>query len=113
MESAKNADAALRVQRAVDRIDHDERRAVADDAGLLGDDRQTVEPSKRARIARSAAASIAVVSSPPFAGPDDRLAVGATRQLGEHAAHVLDRSAAEARASQSSGWKSRPEVSLG
>jgi len=35
----EEADPALRVQRAVDRIDHDERLAAADRADLLGDDR--------------------------------------------------------------------------
>ena len=59
------------------------------------------------------AASIAVVSSPPSPRASDRLTVGRARQLGEHAAHVLDRGAAASPASQSSGRKSRPDVSFG
>ena len=79
----------------------------------------TSSPRKRSRITRSAAASIAVVSSPPSPCADDRLALGAARQLGEHARDVVPRGAAELEpvaqppTSAVIGAKSRPEVSFG
>ena len=46
-------------------------------------------------ITRSDAASIAVVSSPPSPRSDDRLALGTSRQLGQHACDVVAGGAAE------------------
>ena len=73
-------------------------------AELLGDEREALverlEAREHDRV--SAAASIAVVSSPPSPGADDGLALGARRQLGEHArATSADGVAAEPRASRS------------
>ena len=74
--------------------------------------------SSRCTTAVSAAASIAVVSSPPSPCGEHRLALDARGQLGEHASDISDRVAAhlEPRGHLNecqSGWKSRPLMSLG
>ena len=85
----EEGDVPLGVQRAVDRVDDDPPGlAGAEDplAELLGDEREVlVERSSRCTTAVSAAASIAVVSSPPSPCAEDRLALDAGRQLREHA----------------------------
>ena len=105
---AQEADAALRVERAVDWIDHDERRAVADHAGFFGNDRHTVdlfEPGEDRSLGCCVDRRCLVAA---LAGADDRLTVGAQRQLDEHAAHVLDRCAAEAEPVSQAGGRAGP-----
>ena len=69
--------------------------------------------SSRCTTAVSAAASIAVVSSPPSPGLEDGLALDARRQLREHGLDVADRVAADVEPRLHRGWKSRPEISFG
>ena len=107
-------DAALRVQRAVDRVDHDPGGAVADDADLLRDDRRALDflqPREDHLLGRRVDRSRLVAA---LAVADDRLPLGARRQLLEHAAHVLDRLAAEREpVSQHSGRNKSPLTSFG
>jgi hypothetical protein len=120
----EEGDAALRVHRAVDRIDEHANAVGAERAlaELLGHEvelvARLVKPLQslhdrrlggfvdRGRLVAADALS------------DDRLAVVPRRELAEDAPHVLDRLAAEGepgldRGHGSSGWKSRPDSSLG
>ena len=114
--------AALRVHRAVDRVDDDAQAAAAAErphAELLRDERQ-VEPERveASTTASSAAASIAVVSSPP--SPRARTGSRSTRvgSSREHVLEIADAVAAELEPvgplrHGSSGWKRSPDRSFG
>ncbi len=71
--------------------------------------------SRRATIAASAAASTAVVSSPPTPSPTTGSRSTRVGIDGEDLAQVADGRATELEPGRhaSSGWKSRPETSLG
>ena len=78
------------------------------DAGFFGNDRQTVdlfEPSEDRALGCRVDRRCLVAA---LAGADDRLTVGAQRQLDEHAAHVLDRRAAEAEPVSQAGGRAGP-----
>ena len=108
IESEKKPDAALRVERAVDRIDRRRRRARCRSRRPPRRRWSTVEPFE-AREDRALGRRVdrrRVVAA--LAGADDRLAVGARRQLGEHAAHVLDRCAAEGEPVSQAGGRAGP-----
>ena len=86
--------------------------AVAEPADLLGDDRDVeLAEARDDHVLRCLVDRRRVVAAEALA--DDRLALGARRQLVEHAAHVLDRRAAQCEPVGHSGSKSRPLVSFG
>jgi hypothetical protein len=87
-------DPALRVQRAVDRVDDDALAPAAAHADLLRHDRriEPVEASEDDTLRRRVDRGSVVA---PFALREHRLALRAGRQLGEHRAHVLGRRARE------------------
>ena len=105
-------DAALRVQRAVDRVDDDGPPPVALDTDLLADDAHVLaaealeDHALGGRVDRRRLVAA-------LARADDRLALGAQRQLVEHARDVVPRVAAERVPVGHTGWKSRPDVSFG
>ncbi len=98
--------------RAVDRVDDDDRRAAAEPADLLRDDRhvEVAEAGDDRVLGRLVDRGRLVAAE---AGADDRLALDAGRQLLEHALHVRDRGATDGEPVGHSGRKSRPEVSFG
>ena len=105
-------DAALRVQRAVDRVDHDDGVAGAEPADLLRDDRDVeLAEARDDRILGRLVDRGRLVAAEAL--PDDGLALGARRQLDEHAPHVVDRRAAQREPVGHSGKRSRPLVSFG
>ena len=87
---------------------HDVRRPVTDDTDLLGDNRQPVESFEACEdhALGGCVDRRRLVATHP--GTDHRLAVGALRQLGEHTAHVLDRSAAEGQPLSQAGGRAGP-----
>ena len=84
------------------------------DAELLGDEREVAAVGVEARHDRLLDRGVdrrRVVAAHPRA--DDRLAIRARGQLGEHAADVLDRGAAGRQPVSQGGGRAAPEVSLG
>ena len=95
---AEVRDAALRVQRAVDRVDDDAARSSRAElplAELLRDEHEVLarlfEPAHDRRLGGRVDGGRLVAA---LAGADDRLALGPPGQLGQHAAYVLGRRAA-------------------
>ena len=105
-------DAALGVQRAVDRIDDDAPASVAELADLLGDDRDVEslealqDDALRRRVDRRRVVAALAVR-------DDRLAFRASRQLREHASHIGRRVAADGEPVSQVDGTADPLVSFG
>ena len=85
---------ALRVQRAVDRVDDNGEPAVAEDAHLLAHELHVLaaEAVEDHRLGGGVDRGRVVAA---LAVADHGLALGAARQLGEHARDVVPRGAAE------------------
>ena len=83
-------DAALRVQRAVDRVDDDREAPVAEHADLLADEPHVLAAKPRENhLLRGRVERRGVVAA--LAVPDHRLALGPAGQLLEHARDVVPR----------------------
>jgi hypothetical protein len=108
----EEGDVPLCVERAVDRVDDEEGQAGSEAADLLREDRDVEmrEPAQD-RVFRRLVDRGRVVAAE--AGAGHRLALDPRRKVGEHAAHVVDRLAAEREPVGHSGISSRPEVSFG
>ena len=105
-------DPALRVQRAVDRVDDDRPATVAEASDLLADDAHVLvlEAREDHALGRRVDRRRLVAA---LAGADDRLALGAAWQFFEHARDVVARCAAQLEPGAHTGWNRSPEVSLG
>src|SRR5919201_2800368 len=111
---------ALRVQRAVDRVedDVDATVAVALLAELLRHEREVeavlavgaLEP-RDDRAFRLRVDGRRLVSA--LAATDDRLALRTRRQIREHRAHVVDGAATDLEPLRQTGWNNNPETSFG
>ncbi len=108
----EEGDPALRVQRAVDRVDDHRPATVAEASDLFADDTDVfvLEAVEDHPLRRCVDRGRLVA---PFAGADDRLALGAAGQLFEHARDVVARRAAQLEPRAHTGWNRSPEVSLG
>ena len=107
-------DAALRVERAVDRIDDDAPAAVTGDAGLLADDRHVAAAAQAFEnhpFGRRVDGGGVVAAE---AGADDRLTLRTAGKLAEHGGDVVAGGATEGEPLvHATGKRSSPEVSLG
>ena len=112
-------DPALGVDRAVDRVDDDDRApsgAECPDAELLRDERQVGAERLEAahdRVLRAVVDGGRVVAA--LTGSQHRLALEARRQPAEHVLDIVDRPAADGEPLRhgSTGWSRRPDTSLG
>jgi hypothetical protein len=108
----KERDLALRVERAVDRVDDHHRAPGAEASDLLGDDRDVeVAKVREDCVLGRLVDGRRLVAAETL--PDDRLTLGAARQLLEDAPDVLGRGAADGEPVGHNGRNSSPLVSFG